>query len=240
MNHERLDTLLAPLSQLKINFAFVVRPNGRDGADYELHKCVDGDGYAAHMCIIFQRVSRVRNAIFWFGHTFEFPLLFQSIIMNIAMMMMISLIVSTRRKGQIVFNKEFVFTDFDYDHFWEWTDVQSYVEFMLTFSTMGCLLMYLFFDSSLFVETVGFISVLTEALLAVPQFYRNFITKSTYGMSRKMVGMWLCGDTFKTVYFLVRNAPSQFFVCGCLQIIIDILVLGQCVLYRKKVSHLIH
>lgn len=73
-------------------------------------------------------------------------------------------------------------SDFDYDHFWEWTDFQSYVEFMLTFSTMGCLLMYVFIDSPLFVETIGFISVLTEALLAAPQFYRNFITKSTFGM----------------------------------------------------------
>lgn len=206
---------------------------------FDIKKTDSSEGFSLYVCLVLLIANTLR-ILFWFGHTFELPLLFQSIIMNIAMMMMISLCVSTKRKGQIVLNKEFIFTDFDYDHFWEWTDVQSYIEFMLTFSTMGCLLMYLFFDSSLFVETVGFISVLTEALLAVPQFYRNFITKSTYGMSRKMVGMWLCGDTFKTVYFLVRNAPQQFFVCGCLQIVIDILVLGQCVLYSKKVSHLIH
>lgn len=73
-------------------------------------------------------------------------------------------------------------SEFDYDYFWEWTDVQSYVEFMLTFTTMGCVLMYIFLDSPLFVETIGFVSVLTEALLAAPQFYRNFVSKSTYGM----------------------------------------------------------
>ncbi|MPC88120.1 PQ-loop repeat-containing protein 1 [Portunus trituberculatus] len=117
-----------------------------------------------------------------FGHWFELPLLFQSVIMNVAMMMLISLCVSIRKRGQLIHSKEHVFTDFDYDFFWEWTDMQSYVEFMLTFSTMGCLLMYLFIDSAVFVETAGFISVLTEALLAVPQFYKNFITKSTFGM----------------------------------------------------------
>ncbi|XP_069972457.1 solute carrier family 66 member 2 isoform X1 [Penaeus vannamei] len=197
------------------------------------------EGFSLYVCLVLLLANSLR-ILFWFGHWFELPLLFQSIVMNVAMMMMISLCVSIRNRGQLGHNREHVFTDFDYDHFWEWTDFQSYVEFMLTFSTMGCLLMYVFIDSPLFVETIGFISVLTEALLAAPQFYRNFITKSTFGMSRQMVYMWFFGDTFKTLYFWFREAPMQFFVCGCLQICIDIAVLAQCFLYRKKNSHLIN
>ncbi|XP_063882214.1 solute carrier family 66 member 2-like isoform X3 [Scylla paramamosain] len=205
----------------------------------EIRRTENTEGFSLYVCLVLL-VANTLRILFWFGHWFELPLLFQSVIMNVAMMMLISLCVSIRKRGQLIHSKEHVFTDFDYDYFWEWTDMQSYVEFMLTFSTMGCLLMYLFIDSAVFVETAGFISVLTEALLAVPQFYKNFITKSTFGMSRQMVLMWLVGDTFKTVYFWVRSSPLQFFVCGCLQIAIDILVLGQCFIYRKKNSHLIN
>ena len=45
-----------------------------------------------------------------FGHWFELPLLFQSIIMNVTMMMLISLCVSIRKRGQLIHNKEHVFT----------------------------------------------------------------------------------------------------------------------------------
>lgn len=32
-----------------------------------------------------------------------------------------------------------------------------------------------------------------------------------------MVIMWTLGDMFKTGYFIVRKAPSQFWICGTLQ-----------------------
>ncbi|XP_076057993.1 solute carrier family 66 member 2 [Oratosquilla oratoria] len=205
----------------------------------DIKRTENSEGFSLYVCLVLLIANTLR-ILFWFGHWFELPLLCQSIIMTVAMMIMVSLCVSMKSRGQIVHNKEHVFTDFDYDHFWDWTDFQSYVEFMLTFSTMGCLLMYIFIDSVIFVEVLGFMSVLTEAMLGVPQFYKNHISKSTFGMSRKMVLMWLIGDTFKTAYFVVRNAPIQFFVCGVLQICIDLAILIQVLLYRKKNSHLIH
>lgn len=51
-----------------------------------------------------------------------------------------------------------------------------------------------------------------------PQFLRNFNNKSTHGMSIHMVIMWTLGDMFKTVYFVVRAAPMQFWICGTLQV----------------------
>lgn len=53
--------------------------------------------------------------------------------------------------------------------------------------------------------------------VGAPQFLRNFKNKSTYGMSIHMVIMWTLGDMFKTGYFIVRKAPSQFWICGTLQ-----------------------
>lgn len=37
-------------------------------------------------------------------------------------------------------------------------------------------------------------------------------------MSIHMVIMWTLGDMFKTVYFVVRVAPMQFWICGTLQV----------------------
>ena len=54
--------------------------------------------------------------------------------------------------------------------------------------------------------------------------------------SCKMVLMWTSGDVFKTVYFLVRRTPTQFWVCGFLQIAVDFSILVQVLLYRKNVG----
>ena len=52
-----------------------------------------------------------------------------------------------------------------------------------------------------------------------------------------MVLFWLSGDTFKTIYFVIRQAPIQFWVCGSLQVIVDVAILLQVVMYRKIRQH---
>lgn len=42
-----------------------------------------------------------------------------------------------------------------------------------------------------------------------------------------MVVMWTFGDVFKTAYFVIREAPTQFWVCGSLQVTLDIVILFQ-------------
>jgi len=54
--------------------------------------------------------------------------------------------------------------------------------------------------------------------------------------SKKMVAMWTCGDVFKTVYFVVRAAPAQFWICGSLQVMIDISIFVQVFIYRRNIS----
>lgn len=54
--------------------------------------------------------------------------------------------------------------------------------------------------------------------VGAPQFLRNFNNKSTHGMSIHMVIMWTIGDMFKTTYFVWRDAPNQFWICGTLQV----------------------
>ncbi|XP_010081458.1 PREDICTED: uncharacterized protein LOC104468880 [Pterocles gutturalis] len=134
--------------------------------------------------------------------------------------------------------------DFDLNYFWHWSKFTDYVQCVLTFTGVTGYITYLWLDSSLFVETLGFLAVFTEAMLGVPQLYRNYENRSTEGMSVKMVLMWTSGDTFKTVYFILNQAPFQFSICGLLQVFVDIAILLQVYLYshypQKPVSHAAH
>lgn len=46
--------------------------------------------------------------------------------------------------------------------------------------------------------------------------------------------MWMCGDVFKTIYFILREAPSQFWICGAMQVSVDIAILLQVYFYRHN------
>lgn len=52
--------------------------------------------------------------------------------------------------------------------------------------------------------------------------------------SIKMVLMWTSGDTFKTAYFLLNGAPLQFSVCGLLQVLVDLAILGQAYAFARR------
>ena len=58
---------------------------------------------------------------------------------------------------------------------------------MLIFVAVGGYITYLFLSFPPFVELIGFLAVFTEAMLGVPQFYRNHVNQSTIGMRYFMV-----------------------------------------------------
>lgn len=201
----------------------------------DIKKNQNTKGFSLYVCLTLLIANSLR-ILFWFGKHYETPLLIQSILMNITMFALIHLCVGLNNKEQLEQRKERLFQDFDSRYFWQWTDFQSYVEFIMSFVACGSLLMFLFVDNQVFVESVGFMAVFTEALLGTPQFYRNFINKSTYGMSLQMVLMWTCGDIFKTSYFILRDTPKQFYICGTLQVLVDLAILSQVWIYRDTTS----
>lgn len=72
--------------------------------------------------------------------------------------------------------------DFDRRYFWKWTDFRSYVDFIAVFTLAASLTTYLLVGYTIYVELLGFASLLIEAMLGLPQFYDNYISKSTLGM----------------------------------------------------------
>ncbi len=53
-----------------------------------------------------------------------------------------------------------------------------------------------------------------------------------------MVLMWTSGDIFKTTYFILRDSPTQFWLCGMLQVSLDVAVLSQVYMYSQSGANL--
>ncbi|XP_054282004.1 solute carrier family 66 member 2-like isoform X2 [Macrosteles quadrilineatus] len=218
----------------------------------EIKRKGDAEGFSLYVCLVLL-ISNILRILFWCGKKFETPLLIQSMIMTVAMFFMIHVCVSVKNKSQIIRGPDRLFTgapsvqvvrpavrrslmDFEWRYFWQWTDFWSYVECVLSVTLMFSLTTFVLRDSKFYIEALGFAALFTEAMLAVPQLVQNFRNKSTEGMSVLMVVMWLFGDCFKTTYFILRDAPAQFWLCGSLQIVIDIFILGQVYWYNGGVE----
>ncbi|KAM9636888.1 solute carrier family 66 member 2 isoform 3-T3 [Morphnus guianensis] len=264
MEASGLEWLLVPMQQLvswgaagAMVFGGVVPyiPQYRD-----IRRTQNAEGFSTYVCLVLL-VANILRILFWFGRRFESPLLWQSIIMIITMLLMLKLCTEVRVSNELnIKRRSFAaadskdeeikappkrsYLDFELNYFWHWSKFTDYVQCVLTFTGVTGYITYLWLDSSLFVETLGFLAVFTEAMLGVPQLYRNYQNRSTEGMSVKMVLMWTSGDTFKTVYFILNQAPFQFSICGLLQVFVDIAILLQVYLYsyypQKPASHTAH
>ena len=76
----------------------------------------------------------------------------------------------------------FPHAEFDYHYFWKWTQFTDYCYFVVLLSAVGGVVTFFFMGFSIFVELLGFVSLLLEACLGVPQLWRNYSNKSTEGM----------------------------------------------------------
>ncbi|XP_060100085.1 solute carrier family 66 member 2 isoform X2 [Heteronotia binoei] len=208
----------------------------------DIKRTQNAEGFSTYVCLVLL-VANILRILFWFGRHFESPLLLQSIIMIITMLLMLKLCTEVRVTNELNIKRR-SFSDFDLIYFWHWSKFTDYVQCVLAFTGVTGYVTYLSLDSIIFVETLGFLAVFTEAMMGFPQLYRNYQNRSTEGMSVKMVLMWTSGDTFKTVYFLLNQAPFQFSICGLLQVFVDIAILMQVYLFscypQKPTSHQIH
>lgn len=65
----------------------------------------------------------------------------------------------------------------------------------------------------------------------------NYLKIKIFFISITMVLLWTTGDAFKTCYFVSRKAPLQFWMCGTLQVMIDLIILGQVFWYRNDLLY---
>ncbi|KAE8282245.1 PQ-loop repeat-containing protein 1 [Larimichthys crocea] len=188
----------------------------------DIRRTQNAEGFSTYVCLVLL-VANILRILFRFGRYFETLLLWQSIIMIATMLIMLNLctnvrmatelntkrrsFIATDSKDEEIRIPKRLFLDFDWNHFWSWSHFVDYLQCVLAFTLVAAYITYLLLDSALFVETLGFLAVFTEAMLGTPQLHCNYQNKSTEGMSIKMVLMWTSGDTFKTGYFLLTQAP---------------------------------
>ncbi|XP_005373177.1 PREDICTED: PQ-loop repeat-containing protein 1 isoform X3 [Chinchilla lanigera] len=104
MEAEGLGWLLVPLHQLvswgasgAIVFGGVVPyiPQYRD-----IRRTQNADGFSTHVCLVLL-VANILRILFWFGRHFESPLLWQSIIMILTMLLMLKLCTEVRVANEL-------------------------------------------------------------------------------------------------------------------------------------------
>mmetsp|Transcript_9069 Transcript_9069/g.32038 ORF Transcript_9069/g.32038 Transcript_9069/m.32038 type:complete len:302 (-) Transcript_9069:81-986(-) len=186
----------------------------------------NADGFSTLVSLILI-VSNTTRVFFWFGRDFEVTLLYQAVAVVACQLAMIQLCTRVRVATQRADKRLRRFTDFNVNEFWTWDDFASYVQ--AEASLVGLLVAFsiAFMRYEWFVDALGTLALGVEALLGVPQIYRNFVKQSTAGLSLAMIVSWFAGDAFKTVYFLGSGAPAQFLYCGMFQLMCDSVILYQ-------------
>ncbi|XP_026099578.1 PQ-loop repeat-containing protein 1-like [Carassius auratus] len=191
----------------------------------DIQRTNNAEGFSTRVCLVLL-VANILRIFFWIGKQFELPLLLQSVVMILTMLAMLHLCCSIQSRNRVS-TKQHHITDLDLLYFWSWSSFGDYLIFCFAFTLLCAFITFLFLDWVLFVEALGSLAVMFEAMLGLPQLLQNYNKRSTRGMSVKMVLLWTAGDIFKTTYFVINESPTQFVVCGAVQILIDIAILLQ-------------
>uniref|UniRef100_A0A3Q1ATU7 Uncharacterized protein n=1 Tax=Amphiprion ocellaris TaxID=80972 RepID=A0A3Q1ATU7_AMPOC len=184
-------------------------------------------------CVVFfHTLVRKVNEGDWIGKQFEMTLLLQSVVMILTMFAMLHLCCTVHNTNRVS-TRQHRLSDLNFQYFWKWSAFEDYLLFCFGFTVLCAVVTLLLLDSAVFVETLGSLALMFEAMLGLPQLLQNFDNRSTKGMSVKMVLLWTAGDVFKTTYFVMNESPAQFWVCGSVQIMIDVSILLQVLLYNQ-------
>ncbi|XP_026032491.1 PQ-loop repeat-containing protein 1 [Astatotilapia calliptera] len=197
----------------------------------EIQKSSNTEGFSTRVCLVLL-IANILRIFFWIGKQFELTLLLQSVVMILTMFAMLHLCCTVQNANRVS-TKQHRLSDLNLHYFWKWSAFEDYLLFCFGFTVVCAVITLLLLDSVVFVETLGSLAVMFEAMLGVPQLLQNFHNRSTKGMSVKMVLLWTAGDVFKTTYFVMNESPAQFWVCGSVQILIDAAILLQVLFYSQ-------
>ena len=179
-------------------------------------------------------ISSILRIFFWFGKKFHWSLLGQSVFMTLMQLFMVYICLKYNPLIEKMREQKFK-TVFYIRNFWDWGYLRYYIIFLILFSSFVYMFCFIFtFEDLILVETIGFLSVLCEAFLVLPQVYTNYKEQATRQLSVIVIANWVFGDVTKSFYFFMTSAPIQLILCGLTQLFIDFIVLFQIWYYRKN------
>lgn len=114
-----------------------------------------------------------------------------------------------------------------------------YLLFLGGLASTVTILSIMFGNSETYVEGLGVVALTIEATVPLPQLFRIRETRSVEGFSFAVLATWVLGDSFKTIYFVLKSAPNQFIACGVFQLICDAIILYYVAKYDPQVRGLL-
>lgn len=147
------------------------------------------------------------------GKRFDNTLLFQSILMILAMLILLQVVVKYKHDANFSvlyselrnsFSSNSIEAELAAEEnglertstwwkkpFWSWDYYLDYINCLLGFTTLIAFFYLLFRSSPAFIETLGAASLGIESMLPLPQCISNFKNKSTTGFSLIVLGSWV-------------------------------------------------
>lgn len=182
-------------------------------------------------------IANILRIFFWAYEKFDVVLVIQSVVMIVAQLIVLELIVRLRTTEREERGSDGTgLSLLRIKKFWSWDSYGEYVLFLTGFVVIVGLIVTTdikWIHYSKAGDILGVLALMIEATLGMPQFVHNWRTKTTAGLRKELVGTWFFGDVFKTIYFVFKNAPWVFVMCGAIQITVDLMIFGQFWIYRK-------
>lgn len=188
--------------------------------------------FSTYTCaiLIFSNILRI---YFWFGTRFATALLLQSILMIVVQLFLLKECVQYKPRRMSLTPKYGISEKYKPKNFWRWDNYRTYIESIVYMTVFFGVLTFIFLNDQIYMEFIGYISVMIEACLGFPQLFSNWKNKSTAGLSMELILLWFTGACGKTLFFILNSQPVQFIICGFIQLINDIWILFQMYTYRS-------
>jgi len=108
--------------------------------------------------------------------------------------------------------------------FWQWRQRRQYWLFLLSFTSTLLVLQLLLGGTERYTALLGYVGLMIEATLPIPQILANARRRSCKGFRPSVLVNWLVGDVFKLTFFFLKDSsevPPAFKLCGVFQACCD-------------------
>ena len=203
----------------------------------EIYSSNDAEGFSNLVWFVLL-VAYITRVFWWMCSTsVNNTVLSSSLLMIICQLLLLELTVRLKKKnerkhaGHKVKQNDIAWY---FTNFWKWHDFIYYIEFMSILACTCAIGTYFYKGNETYSILLGNISSFFEAMLAVPQLIRNFMRRSTKGVTIILILGWVFGDAFKMYYYYSEDAPIQLFLCSAFQVLTDTTILLQFFIFGNR------
>lgn len=203
-----------------------------------IYKTKSSAGFSLDVCGI-MLISSILKVFFYFGRPYEYSLYLQSWIMIAIQVVLLKFALDHRPKQWNGGPLDETVPRARPFKFWEWDDSGKYWKFLARFSACLAVLQLVIGKNLTYVELVGFVGLVIEAFLPMPQILTNAARGSVEGFRPSLLLSWIGGDLAKLWFFAFSRSNGsdgialQFIICAVVQGVLDLFVGVQYYMYSS-------